>query len=92
VIILVAIPSVYFGYNLVQKERFVEQASRYIKNVNVFEGNYLLKSEVNPQKRSILLVYGGLTMDDSQKEAIKSKTADISLENAEVNYSARSIN
>lgn len=84
VIILVAIPSVYFGYNLVQKERFVEQANRYIKNVNVFEGNYLLKSEVNPQKRSILLVYGGLTMDDSQKEAIKSKTTDISLEKAEV--------
>lgn len=84
VIILVAIPSVYFGYNLVQKERFVEQANRYIKNVSVFEGNYLLKSEVNPQKRSILLVYGGLTMDDSQKEAIKSKTADISLEKTEV--------
>jgi len=84
VIILVAIPSVYFGYNLVQIERFVEQANRYIKNVNVFEGNYLLKSEVNPQKRSILLVYGGLTMDDSQKEAIKARTADISLDKTEV--------
>lgn len=84
VIILVSIPSVYFGYNLVQKERFVEQANRYIKNVNVFEGNYLLKSEVNPQKRSILLVYGGLTMNDTQKEAIKAKTVDISLEDTEV--------
>ena len=84
VIILVAIPSVYFGYILVQKERFVEKANMYIKNVNVFEGNYLLKSEVNPQKRSILLVYGGFTMDDSEKEAIKAKTVDISLDDTEV--------
>jgi uncharacterized hydrophobic protein (TIGR00271 family) len=85
VIILVAFPSIYFGYNLVQKEKFVEQASRYIKNVSVFEGNYLLKSEVNPEKKSILLVYGGLTMNESQKDAIKARTADISLEDVEVN-------
>lgn len=84
VIILVAIPSIYFGYNLVQKEKFVEKANRYIKNVSVFEGNYLLKSEVNPQNRSILLVYGGLTMNESQKEAVKARTSDISLNNAEV--------
>ncbi len=84
VIILVAIPSVYFGYNLVQKERFVEQANRYIKNVSIFEGNYLLKSEVQPKDRSILLVYGGLTMDENQKEAIKARTDDISMNNVEV--------
>lgn len=84
VIMLVAIPSIYFGYNLVQKEKFVEKANRYIKNVSVFEGNYLLKSEVNPKNRSILLVYGGLTMNESQKEAVKARTADISLNKAEV--------
>ncbi|HSO86275.1 MAG TPA: DUF389 domain-containing protein [Draconibacterium sp.] len=84
VIILVAIPSVYFGYDLVQKERFVEGANRYIKIVNIFEGNYLLKSEVNPKNRSILLVYGGLTMNESQKEAIKARIADISLDDTEV--------
>jgi uncharacterized hydrophobic protein (TIGR00271 family) len=84
VIILVAIPSIYFGYNLVQIERFGEKANTFIKNVSVFEGNYLLKSEVNPQKRSILLVYGGLTMNESQKEAIKAKTADLSMDKTEV--------
>jgi uncharacterized hydrophobic protein (TIGR00271 family) len=84
VIILVAIPSVYFGYNLVQKERFVEKANTFIKNVGVFEGNYLLNSEINPQKRTILLVYGGLTMNESQKDAIKAKTAEITLEDTEV--------
>jgi uncharacterized hydrophobic protein (TIGR00271 family) len=84
VIVLVAFPSIYFGYNLVQKERFIEQSNKYIKNVSVFEGNYLLKSEIYPKNRSILLVYGGLTMNESQKDAIKARAADISLENTEV--------
>jgi uncharacterized hydrophobic protein (TIGR00271 family) len=84
VIILVSFPSIYFGYNLVQKERFVEKANTFIKNVGVFEGNYLLNSEINPQKRTILLVYGGLTMNESQKDAIKAKTAEITLEDTEV--------
>ncbi len=84
VIVLVAFPSIYFGYNLVQKERFIEQSNKYIKNVSVFEGNYLLKSEIYPKNRSILLVYGGLTMNEDQKAAIKARAADISLENTEV--------
>jgi len=84
VIVLVALPSIYFGFKLVQKERFVERAGEFIKNVSVVEGNYLLKSEVNPQKREVLLVYGGLSMSENQKEVIKSKTVDFSLENATV--------
>ena len=84
VIILVAFPSIYFGYNLVQKERFVENSKKYIKSVGVFDGNYLLKSEVNSQKRSILLVYAGLTMNESQKDSINAKTTLFSLEGAEV--------
>ena len=84
VIILVSFPSIYFGYNLVQKERFGEKANTFIKNVSVFEGNYLLKSEVNPQKRSILLVYAGLTMNDSQKDSIRARSALFSLDDSEV--------
>lgn len=70
VIILVAFPSIYFGYNLVQKERFVEQANRYIQSVSIYDGNYLLKSDIKPEKKSIKLVYGGVSLNESQKEKI----------------------
>ena len=59
IIILVLVPSLYFGYNLVQRERFIENANRYVKNISVIEGNYLLKHEIKPADRSVLLVYAG---------------------------------
>ena len=53
VLALVLIPSIYFGYNLVQKENFIESATRYVDNVAVVEGNYLLKNEIDPKTRII---------------------------------------
>ena len=49
VIVLILIPSFYFGRNLVQKERFTEHAHNYVNNVSVTEGNYLLKNEIIPK-------------------------------------------
>src|SRR5690554_1448624 len=45
VILLVSVPSVYFGYKLIEREKFIENANYYITNVSTFEGNYLLKNE-----------------------------------------------
>lgn len=84
VIILVAFPSIYFGYKLVQKERFVEQATRYIESVSIFEGNYMLKSDILPEKRIIQLTYAGISMNDEQKEAIRLRASDFSLQNPEI--------
>lgn len=67
VIMLVAIPSIYFGYNLVQNERFIQKSNKYISKISLFEGNFLLKSDINPTKKSINLVYGGTSLNDSQK-------------------------
>lgn len=67
VILLVAIPSIYFGYNLVQNERFIQKSNKYISKISLFEGNFLLKSDINPTKKSINLVYGGTSLNDSQK-------------------------
>lgn len=53
------VPSVYFGYALVQRERFSEKANQLITELNVFEGSYLLKSQVDARARKITLVYGG---------------------------------
>lgn len=70
VLTLVLIPSIYFGYNLVQKEKFTERAARFVDNINVVEGNYLLKNEIDANRRTIKLVYGGTSLSDQQKEEI----------------------
>ena len=58
VIVLIIVPSIYFGYDLVQKEKFNENAKRYVANISIYEGNYLLHNEVNPAKKQIRLVSG----------------------------------
>ena len=84
---LVLIPSIYFGYVLVQKENFTENAARFIDNISVVEGNYLLKNEINPKTRTIHLVYGGASLSEEQKEAITARTADFSLKKVKVEFS-----
>lgn len=86
VIVLVLIPSIYFGYELVIKEKFIENATKYVSDISVLEGNYLLKNEINPNDRSIKLVYGGTTLSNNQKKAIKEKATNFSLDNVNIEF------
>jgi uncharacterized hydrophobic protein (TIGR00271 family) len=52
VIVLVSFPSIYFGYNLVQNEQFIQKSNEYIAKISLYEGNFLLKSDINPKKRA----------------------------------------
>lgn len=70
VITLTVIPSIYFGYLLVQKEKFNERASRYISQITLYQGNFLIRSDVDPSKERILLVYGGNSLSQEQQEEI----------------------
>jgi len=79
VLALVLIPSIYFGYNLVQKEKFTVRAERYVDNINVVEGNYLLKNEIDPKRRTIQLVYGGTSLSPEQKEEITAMASSFDL-------------
>lgn len=84
VIILVLVPSLYFGYQLVQKEKFVIDAERFVNNVEDFEGNYLIKHELNPEKRNIALEYAGTTLSENQKLRIKMKAYDFNLDSSNI--------
>lgn len=70
IITIVLLPSIYFGYVLVQKERFIERANKYISSINTFEGNYLLANKVDGNKKNIKLVYGGTDLTENQKKRI----------------------
>ncbi len=84
VILIVLLPSIYFGYGLVQKEKFNENAQRYITNVSTIEGNFLLKSDIDIRKKTITLIYGGLNLTSDQKALIRDKAATFNLQQANI--------
>jgi uncharacterized hydrophobic protein (TIGR00271 family) len=86
IIILVLIPSIYFGYNLVQKEKFIENATKYVNSISVVEGSYLLKNEIKPNKKIIVLVYAGASLNPSQKKSIRERAKAFSLSNANIEF------
>jgi len=86
VLFLVLLPSIYFGYRLVQKEKFTVQANKYIDIVSVFEGNFLLKSTTDFKSKSITLIYGGEIMNEEQKKKIREKRSYFGLGNALINF------
>lgn len=83
-IVIVILPSIYFGYNLVKQEKFNENANNFIANISVTESNYLLKSEVDKSNKEITLIYGGVSMDSLQKEKIKQQALDYQLPDAKI--------
>ena len=84
VILIVLLPSIYFGYGLVQKEKFNENANRYITNVSTIEGNFLLKSDINVRTQTITLIYGGLHLSSDQKAMIIEKASTFNLQKANI--------
>ena len=85
-ITLVLLPSIYFGYNLVKQEKFIENANDYISNISVVDGHYLLKNEVRPIKKEIVLVYAGTLLSDEQKEHIREKAKFFSLDEVSIEF------
>ena len=84
IILITLIPSIYFGYGLVTKEQFNENAKKFTQNVGIFEGNYLLKDEINPDNKTIILTYGGSTLTTKQKQNIKERVVDFNIPDAKV--------
>jgi len=71
VITITIVPSIYFGYKLVQKERFIERANRFTRSIGSLENSYLMRQEVNAEKSNVTLVYGGNMLTSDQKLYIR---------------------
>lgn len=76
------LPSVYFGYNIVQQERFNQSANRFIQNEAHFPNDYLLEKTIDPRQKNIVLIYGGKKITDEEIEQLKGKLAYYRLEKA----------
>lgn len=86
VIVLVLVPSVYFGYLLVKRENFTAKATQLISTVNITEDNYLLKNIIDPEKKTITLIYAGPPISVDQKTLIREKAREFSLIDADIKF------
>ncbi len=71
VIILTVVPSIYFGYVMIQQNKFMRNAGRYIEAHANVVGNYLLDRKIDAHTKSITLVYGGQELSPDQISGLR---------------------
>ena len=84
VTILTILPSIYFGYTMVQQDRYNQKAAEFIKSeiaTHPIPNVYLLKEEVDAANQKITLTYGGELIPKEEQEAMKRKLSIFKLEN-----------
>lgn len=84
IIAITLIPSIYFGYALVEAEKFTENANKFIAEVSVFEGSYLLKNEIDARNKQITLIYGGSDLSNKNKGEITKRASVYALAKAKL--------
>jgi uncharacterized hydrophobic protein (TIGR00271 family) len=84
VIVITIIPSLYFGYLLVEKEKFTDKANNFVSSIGAIDGSYLLRYDVNARTKIIKLVYGGNTLRESSRNAIIERALDYKLNEVEI--------
>ena len=73
IVLLTTVPSIYYGYVLVQKENFTQNANNFIQNESFIEGDYLLKTELDANRKQIRLIYGGKTISEEEKTRLSQR-------------------
>nr|MBA3971492.1 DUF389 domain-containing protein [Bacteroidota bacterium] len=82
VVVVTLLPSLYFGYDIVEQNKFSKNASRFVDLESVIPNDYLLKRTIDSKKKSIVLVYGGEEIDSTKINELKGKLKNYNLENA----------
>ena len=73
VVIITLLPSLYFGYDIVQQNKFEKNASRFIETEAIFPNDYLLKKIIDTRHKTITLTYGGQTINQVEIKKLKSR-------------------
>ena len=71
VVVVTLLPSIYFGYDMVQKDRFVKNANRFITNEAHFPNDYLLNKKIDADAKKISLIFGGKEITATEIEGLK---------------------
>ena len=86
IVVITLVPSLYFGYDVVERQKFTDNANRFINNEAHFPNDYLLKKEIDAAEKRVTLVFGGKEISSDQIELLKSelKKYNLAMANLEV--------
>jgi uncharacterized hydrophobic protein (TIGR00271 family) len=82
VVIATLIPSLYFGYDLVQQNRFEKSANQFISTEAQFADDYLLSKKISGRDHTISLTYGGKKILPEEIERIRKQLPRYGLQDA----------
>ena len=80
IVLITAIPSVYFAYDIIKQNQFVQRADEFISKEAIFPNDYLLNKTIDGKARTITLTFGGEAIADDKIDLLKSKLADYGLD------------
>lgn len=64
IIVITLVPSIWFGYLMIKKNNFEQNANRFITREATFPNNFLLAKKINFEKNQIELIYGGQKLSE----------------------------
>ncbi|MGE3468475.1 MAG: DUF389 domain-containing protein, partial [Pyrinomonadaceae bacterium] len=83
-VLITLLPSIYFGYDIVQQNRFRQRANKFVDAEAVFPNDYLLKKVIDAKAGSISLTYGGEFIPEKEIEKLRAKLPEYELGNAKL--------
>lgn len=78
------IPSIYFGYDVISQNNFVNSANIFVEKETEIQDSYLLKKNIDPKSRTITLIFGWKTVDKEQIEEFKKRLDIYDLQNTNI--------
>lgn len=82
VVIVTLLPSIYFGYDMVQRNEFLKNANNFIDKEAIFPNDYLLSRKIDPKSKNIVLVFGGREITEEEIETFKAKMGNYHLDSS----------
>jgi len=84
VVVITIIPSIYFGFTLVQDNKFKLRVNDFITHETNFKEDYLLHKIIDFKKKSITLTFGGRKIEAEEIENLKAKLKEYNLEGSKL--------
>lgn len=81
VVLVTLLPSIYFGYDMVQQNKFEQSANQFVEFEAFFPNNYLLKKNIDAKNKTISLTYGGQVIEEREISVLKTKLSKYHLDN-----------
>lgn len=82
VVLITLLPSIYLGYDLVQRNNFLKKANEFITNEAHLPNDYLLSKIIEPEQRKITLIYGGQEITPGQIDHLKTEMTNYKLDSS----------